>query len=147
MLINISWGAYFTNSIILPMPYPTISGRPSVIPIYTFFPFTNGHCEEPLPTLLTILEPGERISDKSVDLYPLKLNNMHSCPLTVTTFQNEPYVLIDHSQVGVFQLQGIDGLLMTALSQRMRFSVVVVEDKIRGIVFANRSGTGALGKV
>lgn len=141
-----SWATYFTNSIMLPMPYPDQPGQPSAVPIYTFYPFTKGHCEEARTTLLTTIQPGNRLNS-STDLFPNKFRNMHGCPLTVSSFQDEPYVMIDQSKKGVLQLSGIDGYLVRILSQRMGFSVVVDVQTFRGVIFANKTATGALGRV
>lgn len=129
------------------MPYPTVPGQPGAVPIYTFFPFTHGHCEKPFPALMTTIEPGHQLANEAVDLFPPKFQNMHGCPLRVSTFQNEPYVMINPQKVGAYQLSGIDGYLIRVLSQRMRFSVIVKLEKDRGLIFPNGTGTGSLGEV
>uniref|UniRef100_A0A182X7L3 Putative ionotropic receptor ligand binding domain-containing protein n=1 Tax=Anopheles quadriannulatus TaxID=34691 RepID=A0A182X7L3_ANOQN len=118
--------------------------------MHTYYPYrAGGNCERIVPHLLHRFRKGQRL-DRSVELFPSKLSNLHGCPVTVGTFHLPPYMLL--SPAGSYG--GLEGDLLRALSRKLNFTVrlVVPDDgELWGrtpppsvdVADANRTGGGA----
>uniref|UniRef100_A0A182MZR6 Ionotropic glutamate receptor L-glutamate and glycine-binding domain-containing protein n=1 Tax=Anopheles dirus TaxID=7168 RepID=A0A182MZR6_9DIPT len=99
------------------------TSRQSVL-LYTYYPYrSGGRCEQIEPSLLHRFRKGQRV-DRTVELFPPKLDNLHRCRVTVCTFQLPPYMLLAERDAAY---GGLEGDILTALSRKLNFTVRVVQ--------------------
>lgn len=77
------------------------------------------------------------------------MNHLFGCPLRLATFELMPYMMLELLNDGNYHMDGIDGIVIRVLSQRLNFTPVVMVPSVGsrwGEIFANGSGgTGAFG--
>lgn len=95
--------------------------------MYTYFPYTNFYCSETYPVQLNQFRDGKWLTDS--EYFPEKMGNLYGCPLRVATFANAPFSIIRQNE-GKFEMDGIDGILLRVLSQRMNFKVNLHVDNV-----------------
>ena len=138
------WKIYITHADIL-----VRSPNENVAYLYTFFPFTKQFCDETQPVLLKTFKDGEFFGPWSI--FPEKVRNMYDCPVNVGTFVTAPFMIIHRRSDGSYAFDGMDGKLLTMLSERMHFNInltVLPVDSLRwGSIYPNGSSKGALGLV
>lgn len=114
--------------------------------LYTFFPFTKDFCHEIHPVVWKVFKNGEFSGHES--FYPNKVQKMHKCIVSVTSFYTAPFMIIHEHSKGYYDYHGLDGNLLTMLSERMNFKInltVLPEESLRwGTLLPNGSSTGAI---
>jgi Ligated ion channel L-glutamate- and glycine-binding site len=120
----------------------------SIIAVMTFFPFASNECRNTEPKHIASFINGTFDVDL-MKLYPEKLQNLHQCPLNITTFEDAPAVikkkvvkLSDKS----FELTGYDIELINELSSALNFKKVIKfldYNEPWGAVYENGSTRGS----
>ncbi|XP_061401542.1 uncharacterized protein LOC133337324 [Musca vetustissima] len=117
--------------------------------VYTYYPFTARKCHSPQPELLFSfrgIESNPNFTLKN-GLFPNKVTNMHGCPLSLVSWTYAPYVYVEKDpHTGTFiKIHGIEGSIISLLSQQMNFSIYIKEpDPLDvGEIFTNGTSTGA----
>lgn len=114
--------------------------------VYTYYPYTSFSCGKAIPIQLNQFRFGQWLHNHS-SFFPDKVKNLHGCPLTVATVRSAPFMMIYESDNGGVLTDGIDGVLLRVLSQRMNFSIVLLVMESQGSVQRNGSHSGTFGKV
>lgn len=130
------WEQFIINVNILWMPYENEAL------MYTYFPYTEFYCGKAIPILLNQFHFGEWLVDTAY--FPNKMTNFYGCPLRVATFTNAPFMIIQTHDDGRVEVDGIDGIMLRVLSQKMNFNVqlILVQDLMWGEVFMNGTSAG-----
>lgn len=135
------WSCYITNANVVTLN----SHNLNEVNIFTYFPFAEFHCEQIEPVLYNIFTI-DRGFKKSLPYFHKKVSNMHGCPLSVATFDFPPFVTINRHDRGLITLSGLDGSLITLMSETMNFTLKVVDvtdDNLWGTLYENGSSNGA----
>lgn len=130
------WLRYIVNVNILWMP----AENDKEAMVYTYYPYTSFYCSEAKPVQLDQYRDGAWLT--KADFFPNKMTNLHGCPLRVATFSNPPFmIIVDHGQY--VEVDGIDGILLRVLSQKMNFSnKLIFPADSWGELHSNGSATG-----
>lgn len=146
-ILENSWLHINTANVIVLLPANEIATR-----VYTFFPFSPLHeCEHVVPSLVAVYTLQYGFSG-SVQLFPDKYDNLQGCPLRIASYSTPPFVMFrPHSKdakTGAYSdVDGIDGLLMRALSQRMNYTQLIVDGGMRGDANKTHNATGCIALV
>lgn len=89
--------------------------------MYTYFPYTSFYCGRAIPIQLNQFRFGEWLHSRS-DFFPEKMKNLYGCPLTVATVDSPPFMILEERN-GEIIAEGMDGVLIRVLSQRMNFKI------------------------
>uniref|UniRef100_A0A182QQ18 Ionotropic glutamate receptor L-glutamate and glycine-binding domain-containing protein n=1 Tax=Anopheles farauti TaxID=69004 RepID=A0A182QQ18_9DIPT len=89
--------------------------------MYTYYPYRSDSCERIEPVLLHRFRKGQQV-DRTIELFPAKLDNLHRCRVTVCTFHLPPYMLLDQGDT----YGGFEGDMLAALSEKLNFTVQLV---------------------
>lgn len=108
--------------------------------LYTYFPYTSFYCGKAVPIQLNQFRFGNWLH--AGDFFPDKVSNLHGCPLTVATVSSPPFMILEKMSDDVTRTNGIDGVLLRVLSQRMNFSVMVSRHESQGEVYSNGTSNG-----
>lgn len=112
------WSLYIANVYIL-----TIPNRSPEVTMYTFFPFTENHCDHVDPV---IVNNGNGTDfNSSLEIFVDKFENMHKCNIIATVSDYRPYTIITPSSNGTYTLDGIEGLLIHELKRTMNFTLIL----------------------
>lgn len=123
------WAEYIINLDIIWMP-PENDGE---VYVYTYFPYTRFYCGRALPVQLNQYRFGKWLHGE-INFFPTKVSNMYGCPLRVATVSTAPFMIIRTHENGTRTPDGIDGVLLRVLSQRMNFSVDLVQVDSQGTI-------------
>lgn len=131
------WSLQIVNANILWMPPAT--DEETVM--FTYYPYTRYYCSEAYPVQLNHFHAGKWMTD--INYFPKKTKNFYGCKLRVATFANAPFSII-RQHAGKIEHDGIDGILLRVLSQRMNFTVELHVDNrfLWGDVDKNGTATG-----
>lgn len=132
-ILSDCWSLYITKVNIL-VPNESYDG----IFLYTYYPFTAVYCEQAEPFVYNYFENDSFVAHKSH--FPFKLANLHRCPLLVSTFDLPPHMNLIEFKNGSIYTDGIEGITLRVLSQRMNFTPIIVKGT-RNILIANHSET------
>lgn len=135
------WQMYITNVIVIAN---IETGNKCAI--YSYFPFTPYFCAKVVPSILNYYTNNSFQYDINY-LFPEKMDNLFGCPVTVATFQTEPHIILTERNDTTYSVWGIDGILLTVLSQFMHFKPVIrvpSDGMNRGSAYVNGTKTGAL---
>ena len=81
---------------------------------------------------------------KSIDeLFPRKQFTFLDCPLYISTFSLEPFVIIRNGSDGSTVYDGVDVIIVNEISKTLNLIPTFVQ-RSRGVVYKNGSSTGAL---
>lgn len=136
------WQLHITNVIFL----VTIDVQRKTA-IYTYFPYTQFHCESVAPVILNYFIANNSFLYATSPLFPSKTRNLHRCPLTVATFTFIPYIFLEKYKNGTIYIDGIDGITFRVLGQRLNFTPIILvppNNEMRGKIYANGTMTGAM---
>lgn len=82
------------------------------------------------------------------DLYPPKLFKFHNCPLKVATFPIQPFVIIQNAVGSTSSsYDGVDVIIVNQISKTLNLVPEYFQStdrRQRGMVFENRTATGAI---
>lgn len=109
--------------------------------LYTYYPYTRFFCGKAVPIQLNQFRFGVWLQSQS-SFFPEKMENLHGCPLTVSTVFSPPFMIFKQRENGEIYTDGIDGVLLRVLAQRMNFSVILIQVDDQGSVDENGTGTG-----
>ena len=112
--------------------------------MFTFKPFSSLSCGNTSAILTNRFKNGSFVGKK----YFIKsTHNLHNCPIKVVTFDCPPAMMMHKIDDNNYDLQGIDGKLLTQLAVDMNFKIQIVtvpnEDR-RGTLDINGTSTGAM---
>lgn len=110
--------------------------------MYTYFPYTKFFCGKAYPILLNQFLFGKWLQQEQ--FFPEKVSNMHGCPLTVATVFSAPFMILSKDKAGNPVTDGIDGVLLRVLSQRMNFSINLQQVESQGTIHSNGTPSGAI---
>lgn len=108
--------------------------------MYTYFPFTSFYCGKAVPIQLNQFRFGNWLH--AGGFFPDKVSNLHGCALTVATVSSPPFMILDKKSDDVNYTDGIDGIVLRVLSQRMNFSVIVSRHESQGNIYSNGTSDG-----
>lgn len=80
------------------------------------------------------------------NLFPPKLFKFHNCSLKIATFSLEPFVIIRNA-TNCVKYDGVDVIIVNQISKTLNLIPIFMEsldNKHRGIIFKNRTATGAI---
>lgn len=132
-ILSDCWSLYITKVDVL-VPNDSYNG----IFLYTYYPFTEVHCEQAEPFVYNYFENDSFVAHKSH--FPFKLANLHRCPLRVSTFDLPPHMILIEFANGTIYTDGIEGITLRVLSQRMNFTPIIVKGT-RNVLVVNTSET------
>lgn len=112
------WSLEITNVDVL----ARLNGDTRVI-LYTYFPYTRFHCGMVDPVVINYYVNNTFIW--KTDIFPNKLQNFHRCPLTLATYQLDPFMLLTPNNNTGYSTSGLDGIVFRVLSQRLNFTPIV----------------------
>lgn len=115
-ILNDCWTLYIANVIVLT---PTQDYKQVLS--HTFFPYTPEYCEGVEPLLIDHFENGTFSS--GLPLFPDKFRNFHKCPLTLSSYNFTPFIIIIPQSNGSHYIDGIEGTIIRVISQRLNFTV------------------------
>jgi hypothetical protein len=133
------WAEYIINLNIIWMP----PENDDEAIMYTYFPYTRFYCGKALPVQLNQYRFGKWLH-AGASFFPQKVSNMYGCPLKVATVFTAPFMIIKENENGTLTPDGLDGILLRVLSQRMNFSVDLVQVSSQGTI--KPSGRHTYGK-
>lgn len=139
------WTKYIVNVVIV---WPSLSTQIDETDIYTYFPYTPYHCERVHPVLLDQYHNGSFLMNQQ--LFPIKLNNMYLCPLTISSILFYPYIHEVRDQTGGKRFDGLDVQVVDALANHLNFTYTIkipTDPTERGVIMKNKTVTGILGMV
>lgn len=114
--------------------------------LYTFFPYNKKSCGEAHPILWKTFKHGKFHNKRK--LFPHNLVTFKNCPLNVATFDALPFMRIKKSTDGKISYDGLDGMLMQTLADKIHFSINLTyiddSDVQWGEILPNGSSTGAM---
>lgn len=113
------WSLYIINANVL-----APSEDYGTIFLFTYFPYTPEHCEYVKPIVYDYFENGSFV--RGVHLFPRKLRNFHRCPLKVSLYEFEPFVILKEQPNGVYHIDGLEGTIATVVSERLNFTPNVI---------------------
>lgn len=131
------WAEYIINVNIIWMPPQ--NDQEAIM--YTYFPYTKFFCGKAVPIQLNQFWFGKWLHSVR-SFFPDKMSNLHGCPMTVATVNTPPFMIIRSKENGEILTDGIDAVLLRILSQRMNFSIELVNLESQGTIFMNGSSTG-----
>lgn len=134
------WILHITNVIVVVSIHPQARAA-----VYTYFPFTQFHCEQVAPVILNYFLDDHFLYD--APLFPRKVRNLYMCPLLVAAYEQIPFMMLTLRPNGTYYTDGIDGVIVRVLSQQMRFRAVVKlppNNEGRGVVNPNGTSLGVL---
>jgi len=133
------WTKKIINANILFMP----PGNTNEAILYTYFPYSSFYCENAAPIQLNQYHGHQWI--RKFDYFPRKLTSFHGCHLSVATFNNPPFMMINEDKNGVVTVDGVEGIILRVLAQRFNFNVDLnVQKELFGSILKNGSTTGAI---
>jgi len=142
MMVNMFerlWIKQIVNINILWMP----QGNVAETMMYTYYPYSESYCGKAIPIKLNQFRFGKWLHESH--FFPNKMSDLHGCPLHVATFRNPPFMII--KEHGIVEVDGIDGILLRVLAQKMNFNVeLYLSELLWGDVYANGSSTGEWNK-
>lgn len=109
--------------------------------MYTYFPYTNFFCGKAFPIQLNQFRFGEWLHSQS-NFFPDKVSNLHACPLTVAVALTPPFMILKEQEDGGILPDGIDGILLRVLSQRINFTINLMQFEDQGTVYFNGTSSG-----
>lgn len=109
--------------------------------MYTYYPFTRFFCGKTFPIQLNQFRFGEWLHSETM-FFPDKVSNLHGCPLTVSTVRTPPFMILTEKDDGGILTDGIDGILLRVLSQRINFTINLLQCDSQGTVYHNGTSTG-----
>lgn len=115
--------------------------------IYTYFPFTRFHCETVSPVIINYFMADDTFFYPNSPLFPPKTHNMYKCPIYVASCENVPFMMFSTLADGSFYFDGIDGITLRVLSQRLNFKPIILippNDEYGGDIFKNGTMTGSM---
>lgn len=94
--------------------------------VFTFFPYSENHCDAVQPVLWDYYIDGHFTQNK--DIFATKLDNFYGCPITLVTYNVPPYVILQQLPNGTTSpnMDGIEGILFLVLSHKLNFRTVLL---------------------
>lgn len=145
-ILSDCWELYITNVVVLvalKIQHKTA--------IYTYFPFTQFHCEKVTPVIINYyLAATDSFLFGDNSFFPPKTQNMFQCPILIATCHTNPYMLIRRHANGSIYLDGIEGLAIRHMSQQLNFQPTIVippNNERGGRIYKNGTAIGSIGMV
>lgn len=114
------------------------------VEMQTFMPFHKGKCFDTSPVTFNKFKGGN-FSGGLPGIFPPKLQNLHNCPVRVSTSSSsEPFVFAAFHENGSVHLSGRDIDLVTTLSEALNFKINFTYYGIEGYFYENGSAKGTL---
>lgn len=122
------WESYIANVVIL---VPTQDH--TKILLYTFFPYSEQHCEEAHPILRNYFQ--NKSFALSLPHFPQKFLNFHQCPLLMSTYHVPPLMLLSGLENRTNSPDGVAGNLYKEISRKLNFTSIMKQ--IPGCAYYN----------
>lgn len=105
------------------------SSNQRTVLLYTYFPYTRTHCEQVKPVEYNFFEKNVFAIDKSH--FPFKFSNLYQCPLRISSYNLPPHMILTASSDGnTIRTNGIDGITLHTLSQKLNFNAIVINSSL-----------------
>ncbi|KAG5675518.1 hypothetical protein PVAND_005414 [Polypedilum vanderplanki] len=130
------WNEYITNVNIV---WETSENEAIM---YTYFPYTNFYCGKSIPVQLNQFSFGKWLQNHS-SIFPEKMTNLHRCPLSAAIVLTGPFMSLLNVSNDTVNPDGIDGVLLRVISQRMNFTLKLVLCLDQGMFYENGTIDGA----
>lgn len=139
-MFDMLWAEYIINVNII---WATPMNHNEAI-MFTYYPYTDFYCGKAYPIQLNQYRVNRWLHLHSVH-FPNKIQNLYGCKLKVSTFPTAPFMMTTQDENGDTITDGIDGILLRVLAQRMNFTVdlLMVED-LWGKIYDNGTVTGSV---
>lgn len=137
-ILNICWSFYMVNVVVVIY----LQGHPRV---YSYNPYLPGECGQSKMVEMGVCTNNSLVNNTY--LYPPKSLNMNGCQVRVTAVPRETYVTIINEPNGQMAMEGIEGNLMTSLSELLNFTIVVIlaSEKERWGIQTGSTWSGVMG--
>lgn len=113
------WSLYIANVNIL-----TPTNNNENVSLYTYFPFTLGHCESTEPVIYDYFENDQFVYNAPI--FPDKFHNFYACPQKASSYTYAPFVMLKNQSDGSYNVDGIEGITLRVMSQRLNFTLIVI---------------------
>jgi hypothetical protein len=131
------WSQFIVNVNILWMP----PENDNEVLMWTYWPYSSSYCGEAVPLKHDHYQNGDWI--RKIDFFPNKMTDFYGCVLHTATFINPPFMIIKEYGNGRVDVDGIDGIMLRVLAQKMNFNVQLhVTEQLWGNVYENGTATG-----
>lgn len=117
-ILSDCWSKYIVNVNII-APFETYAKAI----IYTYFPFTQSHCEQVIPVDVNFFINNSLTNNSQI--FADKLENMHKCEIIVSLAQFQPFTIVKWKPNGDYLIDGIDGHILGVISDMMNFTTTV----------------------
>lgn len=139
-MFDLLWAEYIINVNII---WATPMNHNEAI-MFTYYPYTDFYCGKTYPIQLNQYRVNRWLHLHSVH-FPNKIQNLYGCKLKVSTFITKPFMMTKRDENGDTITDGIDGILLRVLAQRMNFTVdLLLDDDLWGQIYDNGTVTGAV---
>ncbi|CAO1346132.1 unnamed protein product [Diamesa hyperborea] len=139
-IFDLLWAEYIINVNII---WATPMNQNEAI-MFTYYPYTDFYCGKTYPIQLNQYRVNRWLHLHSVH-FPNKIQNLYGCKLKVSTFITKPFMMTKRDENGDTITDGIDGILLRVLAQRMNFTVdLLLDDDLWGQIYDNGTVTGAV---
>lgn len=118
-ILNNCWTLYITNVQIL----MTLPGESEVFNLYTYYPYTIEHCEIVKPTVQDIFVNGK--FTQNATMFPHKFLNFYECPVSVSTYEFWPFMILTAFGNGSYGMDGLDGKTLRVIAKKLNFTTIV----------------------
>lgn len=125
------------------------SENSSVWTLYFYKPFTR-NCNSFDIIEIGSFSPANYSKDLDVPLkniFPPKLFKFHNCPLFISSFPFEPFIIIENELNGTITHDGIDVIIVNEISKTLNLVPIYVQPtdgENRGSIYPNGTTTGAI---
>lgn len=117
-ILSDCWSIYLANVLVV-----NKADDEKGVLVHTFYPYTPRHCEQVIPVIHNQLVNNTFISN--VTSFPRKFQNFYKCPLSVSTYNLEPFMMLTPLLNDSYHTDGLDGIIFNMLSDRMNFTPIV----------------------
>jgi Bacterial extracellular solute-binding proteins, family 3 len=112
--------------------------------VKTFMPFNVQNCNDTTPILISKFK-NETSSNDIQNFFPEKLKNLHKCPIRISLSNNSvPFTFLKLLKNGSYKIEGIDILIIDALSKQLNFKMNFSYIDDIGYFYENGTAKGPL---
>lgn len=87
--------------------------------LYTFFPFKPKKCEDIEPVIHDYFV--NNAFAHNAEIFPNKFHNFYKCPLKISLFEIQPYMILKQQPDGSYETEGLEGTMLRFISEKLNF--------------------------
>lgn len=99
--------------------------------MYTYYPYTPIKCENVDPVVHNYYANNQFRFKK--ETFPNKFKNFYRCPIILSTYHIDPYMILKKQSNGSYNMSGVDGIVFRVISQQLNFTPIIKEVPIGGL--------------